>query len=70
MSISVVGTVVNPKIFIIQDNEIKYFIKIKKTCTDLFITNRDTVATDANDRFIVRDAGVNISSYRQETQGG
>ena len=70
VSIRVQGTVVNPKVFIIKNNQIKYQLKIKKTTTDLIIDNTNTVAINANDRFVLTDNGVSIREFRDINQWG
>ena len=70
MSIQITGEVVNPKIFIIQNNKITDFLKINKTTTDLFISNRRTSEQLSSNRFIIQDNGVRIDEFREKTQGG
>lgn len=67
MSIRVEWYVVNPKIFIIQDNEIKYFFKLETSTTDLFISNINTTSLSADERFVVTDNWLNVKAFRKQS---
>lgn len=68
--ITVEGLVVNPKIYIINNGQIKYFLEIDKPTTNLVIDNTNTVAEKSDSRFVITDNGQNIKAFRKRGGGG
>ena len=56
--------VVNPKIYIISNGVVKYFLEINKSTTRLVVDNTNTTAENSDERFVVTDNGANIKQFR------
>ena len=68
--IEVAGRMVNPKIYIYNEWDLVYFLKIEWVTNNLVIDTRNSSSPLSRDRFVVTDNGINISGKIKLEGGG